>query len=59
VLITKDFINEEFYKKLEWIEEQEDIWYDCIDRLKMNTFDVVCLKKYLQNSNVMGGGRAK
>ena len=40
-------ITEEFYKKLEQIEYQEDIWFDCIDRRKWNTFDTVCLKKYL------------
>ncbi len=47
VLIPKDKITEEFYKKLEQIEYQEDIWFDCIDRRKWNTFDTVCLKKYL------------
>ncbi len=46
VIITIDYINEEFYKKLEWIEEQEDIWFDCIDRKKWNTFETVCLKNY-------------
>lgn len=47
VLIPKDEINESFLEKLEAIEEQEDIWFECIDRLKWNTFDTVCLKKYL------------
>jgi 4-hydroxy-4-methyl-2-oxoglutarate aldolase len=46
VVITKEFINKEFYAKLEWIERQEDIWFDCIDRKKWNTFDTICLKKY-------------
>lgn len=46
VLIPKDQINEEFYSKLEAIEEQEDIWFDCIDRKHWDTFDTVCLKKY-------------
>lgn len=46
VLIPRDQLTEEFYKKLEWIEEQEDIWFDCIDRRKWDTFDTVCLKKY-------------
>jgi len=39
-------MNEKFLQKLDWIEEQEDIWFDCIDRLKWDTFDTVCLKKY-------------
>lgn len=47
VVIPKELHTEEFYKKLEFIEEQEDIWYDCIDRKKWSTFDTVCLKKYL------------
>lgn len=46
VLIPKKHITEEFYGKLEGIEEQEDIWFDCIDRRKWDTFDTVCLKKY-------------
>ena len=35
-----------FLQRLEWIEEQEDVWFDCIDRRKWSTFDTVCLKKY-------------
>lgn len=46
VIIPKHCLTEEFYKKLEFIEEQEDIWFDCIDRRKWDTFDTVCLKKY-------------
>ena len=46
VIIPKEHITEEFYCKLEHIEQQEDIWFDCIDRKKMNTFETVCLKKY-------------
>lgn len=50
VLIPNTSMTEEFYKKLEAIEEQEDIWFDCIDRLKWDTFDTVCLKRY-KNQN--------
>lgn len=46
VIIPKECHTEAFYKKLQLIEEQEDIWFDCIDRLKMSTFETVCLKKY-------------
>ena len=46
VLIPNTCMTESFYKKLEDIEEQEEIWFDCIDRLKWDTFDTVCLKKY-------------
>lgn len=46
VIIPKEQHTEEFYQKLHQIEEQEDIWFDCLDRKKMNTYDIVCLKKY-------------
>lgn len=46
VVIPKEKINVEMYEKLENIEEQEDIWFECIDRKKWDTYDTVCLKKY-------------
>lgn len=49
VIIPKENITEEFYRKLVLIEEQEDIWFDCMDRLKMSTYEIVCLKKYKDN----------
>lgn len=49
VVIPKKVITEEFYQKLEFIEQQEDIWFDCIDRRKWNTFETVCMKKYLED----------
>lgn len=48
VMIPKDKIDEKLLTKLEFIELQEDIWYYCIDTLKMSTFDTVCKKKYLK-----------
>lgn len=50
VVIPKENITEEFYEKIEKIEEQEDIWFDCLDRKKWNTFDIVCKKKYLEDN---------
>ncbi|MBW5448459.1 RraA family protein [Cohnella sp. CFH 77786] len=47
VLIPKDLHNEDFLGRLQSIEEQEDIWFDCIDRRKFSTYETVCLKKYL------------
>lgn len=41
-----EYINEEFYNKLEFIEQQEDIWYDCIDRRKWDTYKTICIKAY-------------
>ncbi|NOX15366.1 MAG: RraA family protein [Epsilonproteobacteria bacterium] len=50
-LIEEKNINEQFLNKLEFIELQEDIWYFCIDTLKMNTYKTICLKKYLDDKN--------
>lgn len=49
VIVPKKQLTEEFYEKLVAIEEQEDIWFDCIDRRKWDTFDTVCLKKYKES----------
>ena len=47
VMIPKEMINEKLITKLEFIEYQEDIWFYCVDTLKMSTYDTVCPKKYL------------
>lgn len=46
-MIASSLMNEGLFKKLEWIERQEDIWYFCLDTLKMSTYETVCLKRYL------------
>ncbi|MCH7532045.1 MAG: RraA family protein [Gemmatimonadetes bacterium] len=46
VVIPPDRHNEEFLERLQFIEEQEDIWYECIDRKKWSTFRTICLKDY-------------
>lgn len=50
VLIPKEKITEEFFDKIKAMEEQEDIWYDCIDRRKWSTFRTICKKEYLNES---------
>ena len=49
VIIPKEFHNEEFLEKLDSIENQEDIWFECLDHRKWDTYDIVCLKKYLNH----------
>ena len=49
VMIPKDKIDANLLLKLEFIEFQEDVWFYCLDRLKMSTFDIVCMKKYLND----------
>jgi regulator of RNase E activity RraA len=46
VVVQKAQLTEEFLGRLDWIEEQEDVWFDCIDRLKWDTYETVCLKRY-------------
>ncbi|MBN1183781.1 MAG: RraA family protein [Bacteroidales bacterium] len=52
VVIPKQIQDKEFLDKLDWIEEQEDTWYDCVDRLKWDTYDTVCLKKYHKKNDI-------
>jgi 4-hydroxy-4-methyl-2-oxoglutarate aldolase len=40
-------------EKLDYIELQEDIWYYCLDTLKMNTYDIICLKQYMSNHDIL------
>lgn len=47
VIIPKELHTEAFLKKLDDIENQEDIWFECLDHRKWDTFDIVCMKKYL------------
>ena len=53
VIIPKSCLNKEFYDKLIFIEKQEDIWFDCLDRLKWSTYDIVCKKKYLEKGEFL------
>jgi len=46
VIIPKSVQDGEFLEKLRFIEEQEDLWFDCIDHRKWSTFETVCLKRY-------------
>lgn len=49
VIIPKENVTKDFLRKLEFMEEQEDTWFECIDKRKWNTYDTVCLKKYKQD----------
>lgn len=51
VIIPPSLINEEMLKKLQDIENQEDIWFDRLDYYKENTFEIVCERKYLRDNN--------
>lgn len=51
--ISKENITEETYKRLEFIELQEDIWYYCIDTLKWSTYKTICQKAYLSERDAL------
>lgn len=57
VMIPKEKIDDSLMAKLKFIELQEDIWFYCVDTLKMSTFDTVCKKCYLDkgviDSNIL------
>lgn len=48
VIIPRDMITEAFLEELIRIEKQEDIWFERLDSYKENTFEIVCMKKYLK-----------
>lgn len=52
-LISKEFINDDLIKKLNFIESQEDVWYFCVDTLKWSTYETVALKRYLDEPEVL------
>lgn len=54
IFVEKNKITKELLENIDRIEKQEDIWFDCIDRLKYSTFETVCLKKYLQKEEDKG-----
>lgn len=49
MIVPQSVQDQGFLDKLNWIEELEDAWFDCIDRHKLSTYDAVCLKKYQQH----------
>ena len=52
-IISEEQINHELFRKLEFIELQEDIWYYCIDTLKWSTYKTICKKDYLQEREIL------
>ena len=52
-LIESRHINATTSNSLKRIELQEDIWYYCLDTLKMTTYEIICLKKYLSDTGML------
>lgn len=53
VIIPKAAQDQDFLKKLQFIEWQEDAWFFCIDTLKWDTYRTVCQKDYLKDPDLM------
>lgn len=53
VIIKKESITNETFKKLKNIELLEDLWFFCLDTLKWSTKEIVCDKKYLTNRHLI------
>lgn len=47
VIIPKEYHTKQFIQRLIDIETQEDTWFERLDKYKENTFEIVCLKNYL------------
>ena len=52
-VIESSRLTDETLKRLEFIELQEDIWYFCIDTLKLSTFETICEKAYLKHRELL------
>ena len=48
-IIPEEKQTKEFYEKLTFIKNQEEIWFKCVDE-GWSTFRTVCLKEYLKQS---------
>lgn len=52
-LIEANQQTRELYEALEATELREDIWYFCIDTLKLSTFDAVCRQVYRHHDELL------
>ena len=53
VLIESEKIDRKLVENLKKIELQEDIWYYCLDTLKMNSYEIICQKRYLHDNSLL------
>jgi 4-hydroxy-4-methyl-2-oxoglutarate aldolase len=53
VVIPPNRINADMLDRLHQIEDQEDVWYYCLDTLKWDTKKIVCDRAYLSESSAL------
>lgn len=51
VIIPKEKHTEEFLSRLHNMKNQEEIWFDRLNRFRESTFDIVCNKYYLNEKD--------
>lgn len=53
VVIPSNRINADMLARLHQIEDQEDVWYYCLDTLKWDTKKIVCDRAYLSETGLL------
>ena len=53
VIIPSDQINSDILARLHEIEDQEDVWYYCLNTLKWDTKRIVCDREYLSDPQLL------
>ena len=53
VVIPPSRINSDMLARLQRIEDQEDVWYYCLDTLKWDTKKIVCDRAYLSETGLL------
>lgn len=52
-IVGPEWINEDFKRKIDFIEAQEEVWHYCVHTLKWSTYETVCLQKYFEVPGVV------
>jgi len=51
--ITEDWLHDDFKRRIDFIEAQEEVWHYCVNILKWSTYETVCLQRYLEMPSVI------
>jgi regulator of RNase E activity RraA len=51
--ITNEWLHDDFKRRIDFIEAQEEVWHYCVNTLKWSTYETVCLQKYLTTPDVV------
>lgn len=48
VIIKKDQITDDFLDRLKKLQQQEKVWKECVFEKEWDTFETICLKRYMK-----------